>query len=171
MKRGLSPEDLQSIEDLRAEVVQLRVDLTKARGSLAESEALRKKENELAELERKVSLLQIDKDRIEEGFARERREIEHKVGLEQTRQTQELDLGKREAMAEVREENLTKDKDRFEEQMKFNTERFEREYVAMRSIIEQVLTRLPNITEHVSLSMGNNALPAAGETSGDNGEE
>lgn len=169
-KQGLSPEDLKSIEDLRAEVVRLRIDLANAHDSLAESEALRAKEQELADLEKKVSLLQIDKDRIEEGFARERREIEHKVGLQQERQTQELDLGKREAMAQVREENLTKDKDRFEEQMKFNTERFEREYTAMRSIIQEVLTRLPNITEHVSLSMGNNALPAAGETSGDNGE-
>ena len=167
--RGLSEEDRKEIEDLRTEVVGLRVDLVKARDSLAESEALRKKESELSELEKKLVLLQIDKDRIEEGFAKERREIEHKVGLEQTRQAQELELGKREAQAEVREENLSKDKDRFEEQMKFNTERFEREYTAMRAIITEVLTRLPNITEHVSLSLGGKELPAAGET-GDGAE-
>jgi len=169
-KQGLSEADLKAIEDLRAEVVSLKVDLAKSRDSLAESEALRKKEQELSDLEKQVVKLQIDKDRIEEGFAKERREIEHKVGLEQTRQSQELELGKREAMLEVGEGNLAKDQNRFEEQMKFNNTRFDRELEDLRVILNTVLNRLPSITEHVSLSLGKE-LPAAGETGGDDGEE
>lgn len=152
--RGLSIEDRAELAALQDEVVKLRVALKEAKVNLAETQALRKKEQELSDLEKQIVSLKIDKDRIEEGFAKERREIEHKVGLEQTRQSQELELGKREAVLAVGEGNLDKDKERFEEQMRFNTERFERESKATREILMAVLDTLPDVSEHVTLALG-----------------
>lgn len=161
---GLTPEDQLQIEELRSEVIRLRKALDEATTNLAESKELRKKELELSELEKQIVKLSIEKDKINEDFARERREIEHKVGLEKTRQEQELTLGKREAIVEVGESNLTKDKKRFEDQMKFNTERFERESAATREILMAVLDALPSVSEHVTLALG----PGKG---GNGGEE
>lgn len=154
MRNRLSEEDRREIDDLRAEVVKLRVALSDATTNLAESKELRKKELELSELEKQIVQLQIQKDKINEDHARERRDIEHKVGLEKTRQEQELSLGKREAIVEVQESNLSKDQTRFEEQMKFNSERFDRELSALREILTSVLETLPSVTEHVSLALG-----------------
>ncbi|KKK93068.1 hypothetical protein LCGC14_2696590, partial [marine sediment metagenome] len=78
-----------------------------------------------------------------EDRAKKDREIEHKVGLERTRQKFEGEQAKREAIVTVREENLTADRTRFEEQMKFQQDRFTEEVKYLKEMVGQVLKRLP----------------------------
>ena len=101
------------------------------RAVLEDAETTLGKFKTISDLNTKVRALQeqrehalIQKDRKDEEFAKKEREIEHKVGLERTRQKFEVENAKREATVTVREENLTADRDRFEGQMKFQNERF-----------------------------------------------
>lgn len=123
----LSTEDRQEITELRGELTSTRKELVAARSERDEARDSVKLADELVELKKKLVTLQIEEDRIKEQHARERRDIEHKVGLERSRQEQELDLAGREATIKVREENLTADRERFEQQMAFTTTRFENE--------------------------------------------
>jgi len=97
-----------------------------------------------AELSEQVEMLKIEKGRREEEFARRDREIEHKVGLERTRQSQEIDIARRETKVAVREENLSAQEERFEEHMDFMTKRFEGEVEHMRGMVEDMIGRLPS---------------------------
>ncbi len=96
----------------------------------------------------------IEKDRKDETFAKKEREIEHKVGLERTRQKFESEQSKREATVTVREENLTADRNRFEEQMKFQQERFTEEVTYLKEMVGQVLKRLPSAEIYTEVKSG-----------------
>lgn len=95
-------------------------------------------------LRAEVEALETSKARKEEEFARKEREIEHKVGLERKRQEFELASGKREATLTVREENLAADRKRFEEQMKFQSDRFASEVGYLKDMLGQIIKRLPS---------------------------
>jgi hypothetical protein len=142
----LSSEDQKAIDSLS--------ELLRATRREEQSERT-KTEEKIVELKKKITQLEIDKSKIEEDNARERREIEHKVGLEKKRQEMELELAKREAIVEVREANLDADRKRFEDQMRFTTERFEKEAAAVHEMMGEVLKRLPNFSEHVEMALGN----------------
>lgn len=118
-------DGLKTIDSLQAKVAALREDLSK---------------------------LEIDKSKKEETFQRREREIEHKVGLERARQEQELKAAKREALVEVREENLAAERKQFSDQMKFQTDRFAAEQEYLKDLMGQILKRLPDIT--ASLKVG-----------------
>ena len=98
--------------------------------------------------------LEIQKDRKDEEFAKKEREIEHKVGLERTRQKFEVENSKREATVTVREENLTADRNRFEEQMKFQQDRFTEEVKYLKDMVGQVLKRLPSAQIYTEMKSG-----------------
>ena len=95
-------------------------------------------------LREELEIEKIEKDRKDEVFAKKEREIEHKVGLERTRQKFESEQAKREATVTVREENLTADRTRFEDQMKFQQDRFTEEVKYLKDMVGQVLKRLPS---------------------------
>lgn len=99
---------------------------------------------EILVLKEDLSDLHIQKSRREEEFAKREREVEHKVGLERKRQAFEVEQAKREAVVEVREENLAADKDRFKEEMEFQRERLEGEIESLRKLTEKLLERLPS---------------------------
>lgn len=101
---------------------------------------------EVSRLEDDLGRLKIEKSQIEEKYARREREIEHKLGLERQRQEQELKLKEREVTVKVREENLTADKKRFEEQMKFMTDRMVTENNQLQGMIKPLLEALPKMT-------------------------
>ncbi len=101
-------------------------------------------EAERETLKRQVEDLKIEKRGIEAGFAEERRTIEHKVGLEQRRQEQELALGKREAVLAVGESNLKAQQEQFQKNMAFMQGRFEEEVKAQRQLVEKMMERLPS---------------------------
>lgn len=101
---------------------------------------------EVNKLQDDLSRLKIEKSQIEEKYARREREIEHKLGLERQRQEQELVLKEREVTVKLREENLTADKKRFEEQMKFMTDRMVQENNQLQGMIKPLLEALPKMT-------------------------
>lgn len=100
---------------------------------------------ELGALREQIETLKIEKGRREEEFARQQREVEHKVGLERKRQEFEVASAKREATLAVREENLKADRARFEEQMKFQTKRFEEEVGYLKGMLSDVLKQIADI--------------------------
>lgn len=96
-------------------------------------------------LEREKTAKEIELDKVKEQHAREKRDIEHMVGLHKTRVTQEIELAKREQTITVREENLKADRDRFEDQMKFMQKRMETELERLNKLTSEILTRLPTV--------------------------
>lgn len=100
----------------------------------------------LAQLREEIETLRIEKGRREEEFAKQSREVEHKVGLERKRQEFEVSSAKREATLSVREENLKADRARFEEQMKFQTKRFEEEVGYLKTMLGDVLKQVGALT-------------------------
>ncbi len=131
------------------------------RSVLANAENTLGKINTIADLNQEVQALReaaekekIEKDRKDEVFAKKEREIEHKVGLERTRQKFESEQAKREATVTVREENLTADRTRFEGQMKFQQERFTEEVKYLKEMVGQVLKRLPSAEIYTEVKSG-----------------
>lgn len=134
---------LSRVEKLASEVGSLTEELAEARGSLSVVADLDRARQELEQLRAEQAV-------IEEKHARERREIEHKVGLHEQRAKQEKDLAEREAIVKVREENLSIDRARFDEQVEFV--KSETEHV--RKLSEQILARIPNVETLVRIGNG-----------------
>lgn len=102
-------------------------------------------EEKVKDLREQVSTLEIDKSKKEEAYARKERELEHKVGLHKTQVAQDIALAKREATVKIQEENLAVDRKRFEEQMKFVTENFDKQTGYLTEIIGDLSKRLPSL--------------------------
>lgn len=100
---------------------------------------------EIIKLKNEISDLNIEKSKIVEDNEKQERELRHMIGLEKKRQEFEIDAAKREAELKVREENLTREKQEFERQLKFNTERFEKMESYLKEMFKDVLARLPNV--------------------------
>jgi chromosome segregation ATPase len=97
----------------------------------------------IAGLEREKTAKEIELDRVKEQHEREKRDIEHMIGLHKDRVKQEIELAKREQTITVREENLKADRERFEEQMKFMQKRMETELERLNGLTSEILERLP----------------------------
>lgn len=131
-----------NIDRLSQEVAALRGE----RRGLAEATQL---QSTINDLRTEVNKLKIDKSKIEEGHAREERELRHMIGLEKKRQEFETESAKRDARLGVREENLAAERIQFESQMKFRVERFDGEVAYLKSLMEQLLKRLPTVDVNV----------------------
>lgn len=116
--------------------------LQRAQGDV--KEALKLGET-IQRLQKQVSDLEISKSKKEEEFAREKREVEHMVGLQREKSEFETESAKREATLSVREENLKADRTRFEEQMKFQNDRFTQEVGYLKEMLGRVLEAIPNV--------------------------
>lgn len=127
------------IADLRGEIAGLKAVMKARQKELGLTDDIIKLKNELVDL-------QIEKAKVVEEQERRERELTHMIGLEKKRQEQELAAGKREAVLAVQEKNLEADKARFEDQMDFMTDRFEKEVGYLKDIMGQVLDRLPTVT-------------------------
>lgn len=101
-------------------------------------------------LKKQIASLEIDKSKKEEDFARQERELRHMVGLERKRQEVEMAQAKRDTELTVREGNLQAEKERFAEQLRFNTERFEKMETYLKDMMGDILQRLPNVTMKIS---------------------
>jgi hypothetical protein len=97
----------------------------------------------IVSLEREKTAKEIELDRVKEQHAREKREVEHMVGLHKDRVKQEIELAKREQSITVREENLKADRERFEQQMQFMQKRMETELERLNNLTSEILERLP----------------------------
>lgn len=137
---------LEEIRGLRRELASLKGE----RDAVTEATRLM---NERDGLKQQIADLKVDKSRVTEQHEREKREVEHMVGLEKKRSEVEMEQAKREAVLVVREENLKADRDRFEEQMKFTTARFEQELKYQHELMGEILKRLPAITVEKAIDL------------------
>lgn len=139
--------------NLSEQVLSLRDQIAKLESTLK----VRSKESELTatanELRSQIAQLNIDKDRIIETNAREKREVTHMVGLERKRQEFEaeqamkgIDQARKEAVLEVKSENLTLERAAFQKEMDFREERFKKEVGYLKDLMGQILERLPTVT-------------------------
>jgi hypothetical protein len=122
-------------------------------GLRAEIKALREERDDterLTKLRADVERLKLEKDRLSEDNARRIRETEHKVGLLKTQQDHDVDHARRMAKLEVREENLSADRKRFEGEMKFQREHMQREVDRFDGIAKALMERLPTIEVELS---------------------
>lgn len=145
-KNELSEELLSELRALSKSVAELKGERDAVREEVTLADRVKR-------LQKDVSDLEIQKDRLKEDHAREKREVEHMVGLERKRQEFEaeqamkaVDVARTEATLAVREENLATDRARFESEMKFTRERFEAEVGYLKELMVEVLDRLPKVT-------------------------
>ena len=129
---------LDEIGKLAGELHEVKAELR----STSKARGLQKQLNDLTEA---VTTMNIEKSRIEEEFARERREIEHHVGLERERTELEIAQSRQQAQLDVREENLQAEKDRFKEHMEFYKEQMDRHIDDVKNLLNQVMTRIPTV--------------------------
>lgn len=137
-------------QELLDQIMELRADikrLTKARDKELTATYLT---DEINALKSQITDLEINKSKIVEKHEREKREVEHMVGLQKQRADFEQKKAAQEAVFKVREENLVTEKRRFEEQMKFNNERFEKTEQYIKDIMSEVLKRLPDVTMDIT---------------------
>lgn len=125
----------------------------------AEIKALRTERDNTAQvrrLEQDVEKLKLEKARLTEDNDRRIRETEHKVGLLKTKQDHDVEHATRLAKLQIREENLSADRERFQAEMEFQREHLQREVDRVESILGKVLERLPNIDAALTVGIGNN---------------
>ena len=99
---------------------------------------------ELDRLREEASGLRILNEEKKAEWDRKQTDIEFKVGLDRRRHEQELELSKRETVLTVREENLSKDIQRFEDRMNDQREAMKAEMDSLRTLTGQLLERLPD---------------------------
>jgi len=140
-------------DELLLEIKGLRKDLkdmTKRAETAEEKVGLQEQiaalESQQTELRKKIELDKIERDRQVEKHEREKRELEHYIGLEKKRQEFEIDQAKRETEVAIREGNLATERDVFDKNLKFNNERFEKTEKMLREFCDSVLNRLPTVT-------------------------
>lgn len=135
------------LADLKSEVRALRKERDDA------SSALRLAD-QVNTLRRTITDLEIEKAKLVEDNDRKIRETEHKVGLLKTKQEHEVENAKRETKLEVREGNLTADKERFAAEMEFQRKHLQGEVERIDGILGKILERLPNINASLSGRVG-----------------
>jgi predicted nucleic acid-binding Zn-ribbon protein len=115
------------------------------------SAEVRRLTNEIVGLQREKTQKEIELDRVKEEHSREKRDIEHMVGLHKKRVEQEIELASRESTLSVREENIQAERKRFEDQMKFMEKRMGGELDRLNGLTSDILERLPNFEAFVEL--------------------
>lgn len=141
--------------EILEEIRTLSTEVAKLKGEKEATADLKELDEQYADAKRELTDLQITLDRVKEDHEREKREIEHKVGLQRKTQTFELDAAKREATVQIREENLQAMEQRFEEHVAFIEKRFEQQFKAMNKLTEKILDRMPETKQLISIGPGN----------------
>jgi hypothetical protein len=100
---------------------------------------------EIIKLKREIVGLEVTKSKAKEEHDKQERELRHMIGLEKKRQEVEIEQAKRETTLKVREENLKAEREQFEKNLKFNTERFEAMEAYLKGMMTDILARLPNV--------------------------
>jgi DNA repair exonuclease SbcCD ATPase subunit len=143
----------QQFDALTEEIRGLAREIAKLQGEKDNLEGIRSLSDEVLYLKESIEDLKIKELRLREEQEKEKRETRHMVGLERKRQEfeaeqhiQEIDLAKQEAVLVVREENLDSEREAFEKQMEFITDRLTSETGYLREIMESILGRLPDVS-------------------------
>jgi hypothetical protein len=127
------------------EIKGLRKDIAELKGEREARTKERDLHDEVLKLREEKEQLLISKSRVKEEQERKEREVRHEVGLLRKQVDAEQEIAVQQAKIEIREQNLKADRDRFEEQMQFTTDRFEREVGYLREIAKELMKRLPTV--------------------------
>ena len=138
----------ERFDELMDELTVVKTNIAELKGD--ESNLTREKE--FSELKRKLTDKQIEFDREQEKWDREKREVEHMVGLQRKRGDFETEAAGREATLSVREENLKEDKKRFDEHVKFIEARFDQQFDSLNGLMEKFLERMPTTKQLITVS-------------------
>lgn len=133
----------ERIEQLTQQISELRAE----RNAEAELTALTQERDKL---KRQITDLEVEKSKIDERNARERREVEHKVGLLKQKQEHDTEHAKRMAILEVKEENLKHEKKVFDDQMKFREDQFDKQFATLKGLTEKIFEHLPNVNYDIT---------------------
>lgn len=144
--KGLAMRKNDKTEEITdSERTRLADELAQLKSQVRALRAERDETRGLNELKGEIEELKLSKARLVEDNDRKIRDTEHKVGLLKLQQDHEVKNAKRETQLEVREQNLTADKDRFAAEMEFQRKHLQGEVTRIEKILEKVLDRLPNI--------------------------
>lgn len=132
------------VRALAGELEQATLQLAEVRGLLTEKAETLNVVAEYEQVKKRLADAEIDAAKLQEKHDRERREIEHHVGLHKLQVEHEIANAKKEAELAVREEGLNAQKDQFQDQMKFMEARMQDEIASQRDLMEKILGRLPN---------------------------
>lgn len=142
-------------------------ELAEVRGTFDGTKTAVKLAQQINTLREEISTLKVDKSVLTEAHNREKREVEHEVGLHRKQMDFELDSARREALLEVREANLDHERKAFEEQQAFRQEQFDGQITYIKDITAQILERLPAIGVKLSdtrtTTVGGKPAPEADE--------
>ncbi len=120
--------------------------------------------SEITKLKEEAETYKVEKDRRQEEADRREREIQHKLGLHKVQVEHERTQATEAAKLEIERTGLDRDQKRFEEQMQFHQERFEKEVTYQRGLLEKMLERLPTAEVYADLTPHGNGNGAERET-------
>ncbi len=112
-------------------------------------------------LRKQISSLEIDKAKKIEEFERREREVKHDTGLLRKQVEHDTKMAIERAKLEVEQGNLKTEREAFVKEMKFREERWTQEQKYLKDLMGQILERLPNVEEHVSISTGSGSKAKA----------
>jgi len=141
----------ERFDELMGELTKLKSSVAELRGDKAGASKAIKLETELSKLKRDLTDKQIEYDREQEKWDREKREVEHMVGLQRKRGEFEIESAGREATLAVREENLKAEREQFEKQTKFRQEQFDQQFDSLNGLMEKFLERMPTTKQLITV--------------------
>jgi predicted nucleic acid-binding Zn-ribbon protein len=146
----------ERFDALMEELAGLKRQVAELKGDREGHGRAQKLESEIAKLKRDLTDKQIDYDREHERWEREKREVEHMVGLQRKRSEYENEAATREAKLVVREENLTAQQERFDEHVAFIEKRFDQQFRSLEKLTGQILERMPTTRQLISVGGSRN---------------
>jgi hypothetical protein len=147
---GSKEKESSERENLANELAELKAEVRALRRERDEASCAMKLAEQVTMLRKNISDLEISKAKLVEDNDRKIRETEHKVGLLKLQQQHEVSNAKRETTLEVREGNLSADKERFAAEMEFQRKQLQGEVERIDGILGKILERLPNINASLS---------------------
>ena len=145
-----------NIEKLQTQIEELEATVRKLMRQKKEVEDEAGYSEQIIQLKKKLADLEIQQAKKQETFDREKREVEHSVGLERRRSEFETEAATRDAVLTVREQNLTNVQENLQKQIDFMVERFTSEVGYLKDeVLKTVIQALPNYNVEVERSLGN----------------
>jgi hypothetical protein len=133
------------IERLTVEVAGLRAE----KKSVSEQRSL---SEQIVDLKKQVSNLEITRDKKQEDFDRRERELTHMIGLEKKRQEFEIKKSVEDARLAVREENMKTAKEQFDKEIKFKESQLTKQIDYLQGLMKELMERLPTVTVDKQIS-------------------
>jgi hypothetical protein len=138
-------EEREQRDNLLTEMAELRAEIHGLRQERGDLQTRDRLQAEIERLKKDTVAKQIEYDREKEKWDRERREVEHLVGLQRKTADFEKDQAIAEAKMTERERAITAKEDEFERQLKFNKEQMTKTQDFLERNFSAVLDRLPDV--------------------------